>query len=220
MRSPSPHAGFAWGEGAGGMRGRFFPSVGPGCSALRPGEVWQVAEGERLLILDYTGCVATRTETDMGKKAKPATIQGHGREMRVIYPDARIEPCQCVRTNMRREFCPCAPCRVLRRRKHRASCSCWLCYADRMGKFIDDLARRTVAGHWLCFVTLTFRTPYFPWAKGFPIEQPKPRPDFVHHFFSRVISWIACQVHGRVEYCVVDQFGETGWRPPLPCVRL
>jgi len=153
----------------------------------------------------------------MGKKAKPATIQGYGREMRVIYPDARIEPCPCVRTNMRREFCPCAPCRFLRRRKHRASCSCWLCYADRMGKFIDDLGRRTVAGHWLWFVTLTFRTPYFPWAKGFPIEQPKPRPDFVHHFFARVISWIEGQVHGRVEYFVVDQFGETGGRLHLHC---
>lgn len=143
---------------------------------------------------------------------------------RVIYPDARVEPRVCVRTNMRRNFCPCAPCRALRRKKHGASCRCWLCYSDRMGGFIDKLGRGTLAGRWLWFVTLTYRTNHFPWAKGFPIEQPQPSPDFVHHFFSResdarpgMIQWIEREVHARVEYFTVDQFGEVGGRLHQHC---
>jgi hypothetical protein len=155
----------------------------------------------------------------MGKKAKPAMIEGHGSEMRVRYPDARVEPRVCSRTKVRRKFCPCAPCRRLRRRKHRSSCACWLCYADRMGEFIDRLGQRTAARHWLWFVTVTFRTPDFPWARGFPMAQSKPSPDFVHKFFSTedkqrpgMIEWIEREVHARVEYFTADQFGESGGR--------
>ena len=110
----------------------------------------------------------------MGRKAKPAKVQYVDGALRVFYPDGRVEPRLCVRTNMRREFCPCAPCRVLRRWKHRASCTCWLCFTDRMGAFIDQLGRGTAARRWLWFLTLTFRTPNFPWKKGFPMEQPMP----------------------------------------------
>ena len=137
--------------------------------------------------------------------------------MRVIYPDARVEPRVCARTNMRREFCPCEPCRALRRRKHGASCGCWLCYADRMGAFIDKLGQRTVAGRWLWFITLTYETTDFPWAKGSPIQQTQPHPDFVHHFFDRMIQWIEGQVHARVEYCTADQYGEVGGRLHQHC---
>lgn len=153
----------------------------------------------------------------MGKKAKPATIQGHDRELRVFYPDARVEPRVCTRTNRRRAFCYCAPCRALRRRKHRAFCNCWLCYADRMGAFIDTIGQRTLAGRWLWFLSLTFRTPHFPWARGFQVEQPQPHADFVHHFFAQMIRWIEGQIHARVEYFVADQFGEIGGRLHLHC---
>lgn len=153
----------------------------------------------------------------MGRKAQLATVQGVGHEMRVIYPDARVEPRVCDRTKMRREFCCCAPCRALRRRKHSASCGCWLCYADRMGAFIDQLGKRTVAGRWLWFVTLTYWTGDFPWVKGFPIQQAKPHPDFVHNFFARMVEWIEREVHARVEYFVVDQFGEVGGRLHQHC---
>lgn len=148
----------------------------------------------------------------MGRKAQRPTVEGLGPELRVAYPDARLQPRICIQTKMRREFCPCEPCRALRRRKHGAQCQCWLCYSDRMGAFVDTLGRRTVAGRWLWFLTLTFRTPRFPWARGFPIEQPEPSPDFVHNFFSRLIRWLEREVHARVEYFVVDQFGETGGR--------
>src|SRR5712692_6352697 len=122
-----------------------------------------------------------------------------------VYPDRRTLPRVCRRTRMRRTFCCCAPCRVLRRRKHRAACRCWLCYSDRMGAFVDRLGRRTVARRWLWFLTLTFRTPHFPWAKRFPIEQPEPCPDFVHHFFARMILWIEGQIHASVDYFAADQ---------------
>ena len=118
---------------------------------------------------------------------------------------------------MRRAFCPCFPCRKLRRRKHRAPCSCRLCFSDRIGEFIDDLGRRTLARRWLWFLTLTFRTQDFPWARGFPMEQAQPFPDFVQHFFERMISWIEREVHGRVEFFVVHQFGESGGRLHLHC---
>jgi hypothetical protein len=153
----------------------------------------------------------------MGRKAQSATIQGRGAEMRVIYPDARIEPKSCNSTHMKRAFCPCRPCRNLRRKKHRAHCQCWLCYAGRMGAFIDTLGKRTTAGRWLWFLTLTFRTPDYPWARKFPIQQSKPFPDFVNHFFQRMVSWIEGQVHGRVEYFFAHQFGETGRRLHLHC---
>jgi hypothetical protein len=153
----------------------------------------------------------------MGTKAKPAVVERVDGGLRVIYPDARIEPRKCEKTLMRREYCCCLACRGLRRRKHRASCDCWLCYSDRMGELIDNLGRRTAARKWLWFLTLTFRTPYFPWARGFPMEQPQPCPDFVRHFFAWMVSWIEREVHSRVEFFVVHQLGESGGRLHLHC---
>jgi hypothetical protein len=137
--------------------------------------------------------------------------------LNVLYPDKMLLPRVCERTGMRRTFCCCQPCRALRRRKHRASCACWLCYADRLGGLVDDLGGRTVAGSWKWFVTLTYRTPTFRWAKGFPIEQPQPSSEFVCHFFERMICWIEREVHTRVEFFSVHQFGETNGRLHQHC---
>jgi hypothetical protein len=134
-----------------------------------------------------------------------------------VYRDHRVLPRVCKRTKMRRAFCCCIPCRALRRRKHRASCGCWLCFADRTGGFIDTLGRNTAAGRWLWFLTLTFRTPDFPWARGYPAEQPRPSVDFVRHFFAFMIAWIEREIHARVEYFVAHQFGEIGGRLHLHC---
>jgi len=92
-----------------------------------------------------------------------------------------------------------------------------LCLADRMGACVDTLGGRTRAGAWKWFLTLTARTPHYPWARGFPIEQPQPHPDFMHHFFARMIRWIESQVHAPVEYFTADQFGELGGRLHLHC---
>ena len=87
--------------------------------------------------------------------------------LNVLYPDRRVLPRTCQRTGMRRDFCCCHPCRARRRRKHQAPCACWLCYADRMGGFIDELGSRTAAGGWKGFLTLTYRTRNFPWPTDF-----------------------------------------------------
>jgi hypothetical protein len=137
--------------------------------------------------------------------------------LNVLYPDKRLLPRICERTRMRRAFCCCHPCRDLRRRKHHAPCRCWLCHADRMGGFIDELGGRTAAGSWNWFVTVTYRTPTFPWANGFPIGQAQPSFDFVCHFFARMIRWIEQEVHARVEFFSVHQFGETGGRLHQHC---
>jgi hypothetical protein len=153
----------------------------------------------------------------MGLKAQAPEIQYVNGRLSVWYPDVRVAPRVCPRTRMKRVFCPCTPCRVLRRRKHSTGCSCYLCFADRAGKFIDDLGRRTEARRWVWFVTLTFRTPHFPWARHFPVEQPMPAPDFVHHHFDAMIKWIEREVHHPVEFFTADQFGSKGGRLHLHC---
>jgi hypothetical protein len=80
-----------------------------------------------------------------------------------------------------------------------------------MGGFIDDLGAKTTFGRWLFFLTLTYRTPAYPWIKGFP-RRSEPHPDFVHHFFNFMISWMGKQFGSPVEYFCADQFGETGGR--------
>jgi hypothetical protein len=129
-----------------------------------------------------------------------------------IYSDRRILPRKCSRTGMRRDLCCCARCRALRRRKHRAPCRCWLCYADRMGGFIDRLGKQTTAEKWALFLTQSYRTRSFPWAKRFPMEQPQPSPDFVRHFVGRMIRWLEAELRECVEYFIAEQYGEIGGR--------
>jgi hypothetical protein len=153
----------------------------------------------------------------MGQRAKQPEIQYDGERLIVSYPDARLRPRICEGTGLLRALCSCARCRHLRRRNHGANCPCGRCFRDRMGGHIDSLGRKTAAGRWLWFVTLTFRTPHFPWKHGFPIEQPQPSPDFVHHFFARMVRWLEGEVHSHVDYFVADQFGEVGGRIHLHC---
>lgn len=129
-----------------------------------------------------------------------------------VYWDERTRPRLCERTGMRRGYCCCAPCRALRRRKHRASCACWLCYADRQGKFIDDLGKRSVSGRWAVFLTLTYRTHEMVKRLNAPTLRPEPHPDFVHNFFERMIRWLETEIVERVEFFAVDQYGSQGGR--------
>ncbi len=109
------------------------------------------------------------------------------------------------------------PSRRTRQRAHGDSCQCWRCLSKRMGAYIDDLGKHTATGRWLWFVTLTYRTPLHPWGRGFPRPHPGPSPEFVHHFFTYMISWIERQVHCPVEYFVADQYGEEGQRLHQHC---
>jgi hypothetical protein len=86
-----------------------------------------------------------------------------------------------------------------------------------MGAFVDTLGSKTQAGEWLWFLTVTFRTPHFPYRRGFPMEQPRPNADFVEHFFNWMIRWIEREVHCSVEFFVAHQFGEQDGRLHLHC---
>ncbi len=141
------------------------------------------------------------------------TLSGEPRPGLVpVYWDRRTLPRRCGRTGMRRAFCCCVPCRGLRRRNHGASCCCWLCYADRQGKFIDDLGKRTVAGWWAIFLTLTYRTREMVKRLNASTQRPEPHPDFVHNFFGRMIRWLEKELAERVEFFAVDQYGSVGGR--------
>jgi len=62
---------------------------------------------------------------------------------------------------------------------HTSSCSCWRCIADVRGRWLDVLSLRTCVGTWILFVTLTYRTPAYPWKRGFPGSGAgKPNPEF------------------------------------------
>jgi hypothetical protein len=132
--------------------------------------------------------------------------------IQVFYPDRRLAPRICDLTGIRRSFCCCSACRSLRRRKHRAACRCWLCFADRTGSFIDALGKRTRAGRWALFLTLTYRTENFPWQRGFPIAQPQPHSDFVRHFIAYMIRCLEGELSDRIEYFQAEQFGSIGGR--------
>jgi hypothetical protein len=95
--------------------------------------------------------------------------------------------------------------------QHRAGCDCWRCYSLSVGAFIDELGSKTAAGQWQFFLTQSYRTPSYPWAKGFP-RRSEPHPDFVHHFSDFMIGWLAREFGPPVEFFVADQYGETGGR--------
>jgi hypothetical protein len=117
----------------------------------------------------------------------------------------------CAITGCLPSHCPCQMCRARRRKRHGSRCSCWLCYADRMGAFVDGLGRKTAPGRWVLFLTLTFRTRSYPWGRGFP-RSVMPHPEFVHHFFSFMIRWLEDHFAEHCEYFLVDQFGTAGGR--------
>jgi hypothetical protein len=71
--------------------------------------------------------------------------------------------------------------------QHVPGCGCWRCYSQSVGAFIDELGLKTSVGHWQFFLTQSYRTPTYPWAKGFP-RRSEPHPDFVHHFSDFLIS--------------------------------
>ena len=95
---------------------------------------------------------------------------------------------------------------------HPVGCSCWKCYADQMGQWIDTLGPQTAAGRWQDFVTVTYSTPSYPWQRGFPVLPGRPKADFAHHLFDRLISHLEKQLGSRIDYVVADQFGSINGR--------
>lgn len=165
-------------------------------------------------------------ESKSKRKARPPVVEvlpppvigsSKNTQMAVTYPDRRIKPRTCERTGKARATCSCASCRKLRRRKHRAHCACLLCLCDRMGQMVDKLGRRTFAGRWLWFITVTFRTADHRWQRGYPLLQFRPDEVFVNHFFDRAIAHLERETHGPIEYFLAHQFGSQNGRLHLHC---
>ncbi len=98
------------------------------------------------------------------------------------------------------------------RRIHERDCRCLRCYANEMGHWIDSLGPLTQPGRWQLFVTITYSTISPPWCRGFPIAQPKPKPDYAHHLFDRLVLHLEAELLSRVDYVVADQFGAINGR--------
>jgi hypothetical protein len=95
---------------------------------------------------------------------------------------------------------------------HPESCSCWKCFAAHLGQWIDGLGSQTVAGRWQTFATITYSTKSYPWQRGFPTLAGRPKADFAHHLFDRLISHLESQLGSRVDYVVADQLGSINGR--------
>lgn len=96
---------------------------------------------------------------------------------------------------------------------HRPGCSCHKCFAKVMGSWIDDLGGRTRPGQFQVFGTTTFRTPTYPWQRGFPTGGGgRPSPDYAHHVFDRMVSHLERELDSALDYIVADQYGALGGR--------
>ena len=96
---------------------------------------------------------------------------------------------------------------------HKDGCGCWRCLSNHMGRYIDSLGRETGPRKWQVFATITFRTPTYPWQRGFPTGGcGRPKPEFAHHLFDRLILHLESELGSRLDYVVADQLGERGGR--------
>ena len=96
---------------------------------------------------------------------------------------------------------------------HRIDCTCGRCLAHLYGKMIDEMGSKTSAGGWQKFGTVTFRTPEFPWIRGFPSNSSfRPTPEFAHQTFSKLVRHLESVLGQRVDFFVADQLGTANGR--------
>jgi hypothetical protein len=82
-----------------------------------------------------------------------------------------------------------------------------------MGRYIDSLGLKTISGQWQVFATITFRTPSYPWQRGFPTGgSGRPKPDFAHHLFERFTKHLESELGSAVDFVVADQLGDRNGR--------
>src|SRR5690349_270107 len=96
---------------------------------------------------------------------------------------------------------------------HELGCRCWRCMATIYGDWFDQLGRQTEAGAWQRFVTITYGTVAYPWARGFPGSGcGRPSAEFGHHCFQDFVLHLEAQIGGRLDYIVADQYGSVNGR--------
>ena len=102
---------------------------------------------------------------------------------------------------------------------HEVNCRCVKCYADTLGGWIDELGRKTPAGTWQVFGTLTYATRNYPWQRGFPMTgSGRPHPDFAHNLFADFVLHLETELGQPIDYVVADQFGSLGGRFHQHCL--
>jgi hypothetical protein len=102
---------------------------------------------------------------------------------------------------------------------HKPLCRCWRCIADILGAWLDSLGTETSTGRWLRFVTITYATPTYPWARGFPRSgSGRPSPDFAQITFISFISQLEDWTGAHVDYVLCAQFGDRNGRFHQHCL--
>jgi hypothetical protein len=81
-----------------------------------------------------------------------------------------------------------------------------------MGRWIDTLGAQTAPGRWQVFATITYWTKSYPWCRGFPLMAGRPKADFAHHLFDRLVLRLESELLSRVDYVVADQLGSINGR--------
>jgi len=78
-----------------------------------------------------------------------------------------------------------------------------------MGQFVDSLSSQTASGDWQVFATITYKTPSYPWCRGFPNGgSGRPKAEFAHHLFDRLTAHLESELASRLDFVVADQFGD------------
>lgn len=96
---------------------------------------------------------------------------------------------------------------------HGLGCRCWQCLAQVLGIWLDELGQRTKAGAWQIFLTITYASVVYPWARGFPGSGGGiPSSEFGHHCFDDLVSHLEAQLGARVDYIMADQYGSVNGR--------
>lgn len=96
---------------------------------------------------------------------------------------------------------------------HESGCRCYRCLAVVLGRWIEILGLRTSAATWALFVTMTYRTIAYPWQRGFPNSgDGKPSPEFAHHVFADLVTYLEQVLGEGVDYVVADQLGSLNGR--------
>jgi hypothetical protein len=102
---------------------------------------------------------------------------------------------------------------------HKPLCRCWRCITDTLGVWLDSLGTETSTGRWVRFGTITYATPTYPWARGFPRSgSGRPSPDFAQITFISFVSELEDWIGAQVDYVLCAQFGDRNGRFHQHCL--
>lgn len=85
--------------------------------------------------------------------------------------------------------------------------------ARQLGIWFDEMGKSTSSGRWILFITITYRTPDFPWQQGFHSTfVSKPSPYYASHLFQCLVKHLEVEIGSAVDFIVADQYGKRNGR--------